>query len=137
MRGRLFSLCCLLLLSFAAVGAAQAASLAQQRLAYDQAKSALARGDKSVYLRHASLLKDYPLEPYLAYDELTARLKWASNQEIEKFLVEHGDLPHHLVEGARPQPLGQGRGGVRRQAGGFKQIAHRGMLLASQREIAS
>lgn len=93
MRGRLFSLCCLLLLSFAAVGAAQAASLAQQRLAYDQAKSALARGDKSIYLRHASLLKDYPLEPYLAYDELTARLKWASNQEIEKFLVEHGDLP--------------------------------------------
>ena len=36
---------------------------------------------------------DYPLEPYLAYDELTARLKFASNAEIEKFLAEHGDLP--------------------------------------------
>ncbi len=29
----------------------------------------------------------------LAYDELTARLKTASNEEIEKFLAEHGDLP--------------------------------------------
>ena len=29
----------------------------------------------------------------MAYDELTARLKSASNSEIEKFLAEHGDLP--------------------------------------------
>ncbi|WMR32741.1 transglycosylase SLT domain-containing protein, partial [Metapseudomonas otitidis] len=45
------------------------------------------------YKRYASALADYPLEPHLAYDELTARLKWASNEEIEKFLAEHGDLP--------------------------------------------
>ena len=38
-------------------------------------------------------MRDYPLEPYLAYDELTHRLKSASNQEVEKFLAEHGDLP--------------------------------------------
>lgn len=93
MRGCLFTLSCFLLFCLASPEPVQAATLAQQRLAYDQAKSALAKGDKSVYQRHASLLKDYPLEPYLAYDELTARLKWADNAEIEKFLVEHGDLP--------------------------------------------
>ncbi|MFH7479481.1 lytic murein transglycosylase, partial [Pseudomonas syringae pv. tagetis] len=35
----------------------------------------------------------YPLEPYLEYDELTARLMTASNAEFEKFLGEDGDLP--------------------------------------------
>lgn len=72
---------------------AQAASLTQQRLLYDEAKRALANGDRGPYLRNASALRDYPLEPYLAYDELTARLKSASNDEIEAFLTEHGDLP--------------------------------------------
>ncbi len=71
----------------------QAANLSQQRQLYDEAKSALAKGDRGPYLRNASALRDYPLEPYLAYDELTARLKSASNDEIEAFLTEHGDLP--------------------------------------------
>jgi soluble lytic murein transglycosylase len=92
MRGRLsfFSCCVLLILASAPL---HAASLTQQRQAYDQAKAALAKGDNSVYLRNAALLRDYPLEPYLAYDELTARLKSARNDEVEKFLAEHGDLP--------------------------------------------
>lgn len=93
MRGRLFSLFSCLLLSAATLATAQAASLAQQRLYYDEAKRALAKGDSGPYQRYASALRDYPLEPYLAYDELTARLKWAGNDEIEKFLAEHGDLP--------------------------------------------
>ena len=93
MRGPLFSLLSCLLLSSLSVAAAQAATLTQQRQYYDQAKAALAKGDKGPYQRYASALRDYPLEPYLAYDELTARLKWASNDEIEKFLAEHGDLP--------------------------------------------
>ncbi|HLD68331.1 MAG TPA: transglycosylase SLT domain-containing protein, partial [Pseudomonas sp.] len=92
MRGRLFSLLSCLLLS-AATLSAQAASLAQQRQYYDEAKRALAKGDSGPYRRHAQALADYPLTPHLAYDELTARLKWASNAEIEKFLAEHGDLP--------------------------------------------
>src|SRR5690606_41927233 len=87
MRDRLISLSCCLLLSLALPSAAQAASLAQQRLQYDEAKRALAKGDSAPYRRHANSLRDYPLEPYLAYDELTARLKWAKNEEIEKFLV--------------------------------------------------
>ncbi|MFZ3153039.1 transglycosylase SLT domain-containing protein [Pseudomonas sp.] len=93
MRGPLFSLLSCLLVSSLSVTAAQAATLTQQRQYYDQAKAALAKGDKGPYQRYASALRDYPLEPYLAYDELTARLKWASNDEIEKFLAEHGDLP--------------------------------------------
>ena len=93
MRGPLFSLLSCLLVSSLSIAAAQAATLTQQRQYYDQAKAALAKGDKGPYQRYASALRDYPLEPYLAYDELTARLKWASNDEIEKFLAEHGDLP--------------------------------------------
>lgn len=93
MRRSLLSLfSCLLLCTFS-LPSAHAASLAQQRQMYDEAKRALAKGDKGPYLRYANALRDYPLEPYLAYDELTARLKWASNDEIEKFLTEHGDLP--------------------------------------------
>ncbi|WP_445936983.1 transglycosylase SLT domain-containing protein [Pseudomonas sp.] len=93
MRGPLVSLLSCLLVSSLSFTAAQAATLTQQRQYYDQAKAALAKGDKGPYQRYASALRDYPLEPYLAYDELTARLKWASNDEIEKFLAEHGDLP--------------------------------------------
>ena len=93
MRRSLLSLCTCLLLCTLSLPSAQAASLAQQRQMYDEAKRALAKGDKGPYLRYANALRDYPLEPYLAYDELTARLKWASNDEIEKFLTEHGDLP--------------------------------------------
>ncbi len=72
---------------------AKATNLTQQRQMYDQAKSALAKGDSSPYRQYARVLRDYPLEPYLAYDELTMRLKSASNDEIEAFLTEHGDLP--------------------------------------------
>ncbi|HWV10482.1 MAG TPA: transglycosylase SLT domain-containing protein [Pseudomonas sp.] len=93
MRGRLLGLLSCLFLSAATVSTVHAANLAQQRLYYDEAKRALAKGDSAPYKRYASALRDYPLEPYLAYDELTARLKWASNDEIEKFLAEHGDLP--------------------------------------------
>jgi len=93
MRSRLISLVSCLVLASVSTSAVHAASLAQQRQYYDQAKAALAKGDKGPYQRYASALRDYPLTPYLAYDELTARLKWASNDEIEKFLAEHGDLP--------------------------------------------
>lgn len=93
MRGRLSSICFCLLFTAVTLETAHAASLQQQRQYYDEAKRALAKGDSGPYRRYASALRDYPLEPYLAYDELTARLKTASNDEVEKFLAEHGDLP--------------------------------------------
>ncbi|MFO2465173.1 transglycosylase SLT domain-containing protein [Pseudomonas sp. 15FMM2] len=93
MRSRLFSFLSCLLLSTTAVQSAQAVDLTTQRQYYDQAKRALAKGDTGPYMQYSSALADYPLTPYLAYDELTARLKSASNQEIEQFLAKHGDLP--------------------------------------------
>ncbi|PWB29444.1 lytic murein transglycosylase [Pseudomonas sp. SDI] len=93
MMRRLFSFVSCLLLSASAVSTVQAADITQQRQYYDEAKRALAKGDSGPYRRYEQALRDYPLEPYLAYDELTARLKSASNQEIERFLAEHGDLP--------------------------------------------
>ena len=93
MRSRLFCFLSCLLLSATAVQSAQAVDLFTQRQYYDEAKRALAKGDTGPYFRYSQDLRDYPLEPYLAYDELTARLKTASNDEIERFLAEHGDLP--------------------------------------------
>ncbi|WP_285423365.1 transglycosylase SLT domain-containing protein [Pseudomonas sp. efr-133-TYG-103a] len=93
MRSRLFSLLSCLLLSATAAQSVQAVDITTQRQYYDQAKRALAKGDAGPYRTYASALADYPLEPYLAYDELTARLNSASDQEVEKFLAEHGDLP--------------------------------------------
>ncbi|NER59242.1 transglycosylase SLT domain-containing protein [Pseudomonas sp. MAFF212428] len=93
MRRSLLSLVSCLLFSASAAGTAHAADLVQQRQFYDEAKRALAKGDSGPYRRYEQALRDYPLEPYLAYDELTARLKSASNAEIETFLAEHGDLP--------------------------------------------
>ncbi|WP_448681992.1 transglycosylase SLT domain-containing protein [Pseudomonas nicosulfuronedens] len=92
MRGRLFSLFSCLILSLSA-STANAASLPQQRQMYDEAQKALARGDSGPYFSYQSALADYPLQPYLAYDELTNRLKSASNPEIERFIEQHGDLP--------------------------------------------
>lgn len=93
MRTRFLSLFFCLSLIPLATPHTEAASLGEQRILYDQAKRALAKGDAGPYLRNRQALRDYPLEPHLAYDELTARLKSASNGEIEKFLTEHGDLP--------------------------------------------
>ncbi|MEL7559520.1 transglycosylase SLT domain-containing protein [Stutzerimonas chloritidismutans] len=93
MRGRLSSICLCLFFTVVTLETTQAASLQQQRQLYDEAKRALAKGDSGPYRRYANALRDYPLEPYLAYDELTSRLKTASNDEVEKFLAEHGDLP--------------------------------------------
>ncbi len=93
MRSRLFNFLSCLLLTSCAVQSTLAADLTQQRQLYDDAKRALAKGDSGPYFQNATALRSYPLTPYLAYDELTARLKSASNTEIEQFLAEHGDLP--------------------------------------------
>lgn len=93
MRSRPLRLVSCLLLSATVAQAAHAVDITQQRQYYDEAKRALAKGDSGPYRAYAAALVDYPLEPYLAYDELTARLRTASNEEVEKFLADHGDLP--------------------------------------------
>ena len=93
MRSRLVCLLSCLVLSTTAINSAQAVDLTLQRQYYDDAKRALAKGDSGPYLRNRAALADYPLEAYLAYDELTARLSSASNDEVERFLAQNGDLP--------------------------------------------
>lgn len=94
MRVRPFALlACLLVACGLPALPASAANLAQQRLLYDEAKRGLERNDPAPYLRNRTALRDYPLEPLLAYDELSLRLKTASDAEIETFITEHGDLP--------------------------------------------
>ena len=58
MRGSLFSLLSCLLISTLSIPAANAVTLAQQRQYYDQAKAALAKGDKGPYERYATALRD-------------------------------------------------------------------------------
>lgn len=93
MRGRFILLCCSVLFCISSVSSASAASLEQQRQLYDEAKQALAKGDPSRYYQSREALRDYPLESYLAYDDLSARLNTASSDEVSRFLTEHGDLP--------------------------------------------
>src|SRR5699024_644203 len=64
----LFSTLCL------SLSTAHAASLTEQRKLYEQAKQALSKNNPSVFLNNRAALRDYPLFPYLAYDELTQRL---------------------------------------------------------------
>ena len=72
---------------------AQADRLSEQRRQYDQAQSALARGDNARFQSLKAGLSDYPLYPYLLLESLRKRLDHAPHQEIEQFLVTHGDLP--------------------------------------------
>ncbi len=93
MRSRYLLPLVLLITFFPSLSTASAASLTQQRSLYNQAKLALSKNDAAPYLHNRAALRDYPLTPYLAYDELTQRLPRASDDEVEKFLLEHGDLP--------------------------------------------
>ncbi|SDU00309.1 transglycosylase SLT domain-containing protein [Halopseudomonas salegens] len=91
---RLFSLCTLITLSLCIVLPAQADRLQQQRTLYDQTMSRLSKGQSLDPNGHAaSGLQDYPLYPYLVMKDLENRLNNATTQEVEAFLISHGDLP--------------------------------------------
>lgn len=69
------------------------ADIQQQRKTYDQAMAALKAGQQQRYENLLPALRDYPLYPYLLLESLKQRVETASHQEIENFLVSHGDLP--------------------------------------------
>ena len=79
MRSRYLLPLVLLITFFPSLSTASAASLTQQRSLYNQAKLALSKNDAAPYLHNRAALRDYPLTPYLAYDELTQRLPRASD----------------------------------------------------------
>ncbi|UAW97005.1 transglycosylase SLT domain-containing protein [Halopseudomonas nanhaiensis] len=66
--------------------------LQEQRRAYDQAMSALQGNQLSRYQQLKPGLDDYPLYPYLLLAELNRKAQ-PSHEEVETFLLEHGDLP--------------------------------------------
>lgn len=63
----------------------------QQRADFLAARKALDAGDMKTYQRLSGQLRDYPLFPYLLYDELRGRVADAPESEIRAFLSRYSD----------------------------------------------
>jgi soluble lytic murein transglycosylase len=95
----------LLLLS----GSGWADRLDRQREQYLEAEAALKNGDDAEYRELKAALTDYPLYPYLEYQELKRSLDSASPEQVRKFLDRYKGQPvatrlrtswlHHLGQG--------------------------------------
>ena len=72
---------------------AQAGKLETQRLLYDQAMSAIEKGDMSRYRQLEGGLRDYPLYGYLVQADLNRNFASASDDQLSVFLRTYGDLP--------------------------------------------
>ncbi|MDP1708538.1 MAG: transglycosylase SLT domain-containing protein [Gammaproteobacteria bacterium] len=66
-------------------------TLEQQRSGFLAARQALDKGDMKTYQRLADQLRDYPLYPYLRYDELRQRIADVPEGEIRDFLSRYSD----------------------------------------------
>ncbi len=76
-----------------AAGPAPGARLEDQRAMFLQAEKALQRGVMSDYRSLRAGLSNYPLYPYLDYEELASRLDTAGTDEIERFLKTYQATP--------------------------------------------
>ena len=65
----------------------------QQRADFLAAEQALRRGDSATFDRLLGQLRDYPLYPYLRYQQLQRRLASAPNEEIAAFVRAHAGSP--------------------------------------------
>ena len=72
---------------------ADAAGLYKQREQYTQARHALAVGDVKDFEYLASQLTDYPLYPYLQYEQLRRRISTAPEKDIRAFLDNYSYIP--------------------------------------------
>ena len=84
-------LLCLTSLSWTSAHANGMSTLEQQRAGFLAARQALDSGDMQTYQDLADQLRDYPLYPYLRYDELRKRIADASTSEIRDFLSRYSD----------------------------------------------
>lgn len=75
-----------------ALGPVQASSESQRQL-FLQAEKALQKGQLADYRRLYGQLGNYPLLPYLDYEELKGRLSKARHSEVRTFLNHHKDTP--------------------------------------------
>lgn len=70
-----------------------APDIAQQRTEFEAAERALKQGNQPEFQRLLSTLGDYPLYPYLLYQDLQPRLDKASAPEVHAFLRDYPDTP--------------------------------------------
>ena len=72
---------------------ADATTLSQQRQMYMDARHALASGDNNQFQHLAKQLSDYPLYPYLRYEELRRRIDKAPEKDVRAFLDNYSFIP--------------------------------------------
>lgn len=74
------------------------ADIAAQREVFSRARQAQSHGDFVQARRLAATLGDYPLRPYLEYEDLRQRLASAPDEQIKAFIARHrgGYLGEHL-----------------------------------------
>ncbi|MDX1251809.1 MAG: transglycosylase SLT domain-containing protein [Gammaproteobacteria bacterium] len=78
---------------WAATAGAGAPDFTQQRAGFEAAERALKSGDQPRFQSLLKTLGDYPLYPYLIYEDLQSRLNKAGAAEIQAFLTIYPDTP--------------------------------------------
>lgn len=71
----------------------QGAELAEQRTRFEAAEKALRLQRINEFRRLLPGLVDYPLYPYLRYQDIKRRLSRVSSEELNSFFKQYGDLP--------------------------------------------
>jgi soluble lytic murein transglycosylase len=68
-------------------------SLDQQRHLYQQARAAWESRDLARFARLSDQLRDYPLHPYLEFEQLRTASHARERERIDRFLATMGDMP--------------------------------------------
>lgn len=84
---------CFLLLIIPFSPSAAGQDLAHQRTQYNEAVTALSKGDKPRFRALKRELRDYPLYPYLLYAEYRTYLERQESDTIARFLTRYQDTP--------------------------------------------
>ena len=64
-----------------------------QRQAYKNTLKLLTKGQRTRFQEEAEKLQSYPLYPYLKYREYSRYISTVDKEEIDEFLMNHGDSP--------------------------------------------
>jgi len=64
-----------------------------QRLMFTDAENALKQGQLTTYHRLAQQLQDYPLYPYLKFEEIKRNLRGNNYKQVQRFLQDHPGTP--------------------------------------------
>ena len=85
--------CLFTVIAVVASSVTSASTLTQQRQMYMDARHALATGKHHKFTLLSEQLKDYPLYPYLQYEELRRRISSAPEKDIRTFLDNYSYVP--------------------------------------------